>query len=127
MKILLTLLVLLLVGVSGNVFALDTSDCFIIKDDAKRLTCFDEIYSSSFDKTVCVKTDAQIRNGIIYLPNKTKPFTGNNLCEYGNGQFKSKGKFKDGRQDGKWTVWYANGKIKQEATFKDGKCISGDC
>ena len=47
MKILLTLFVLLLVGVSGNVFALDTSDCFIIKDDAKRLTCFDEIYSSS--------------------------------------------------------------------------------
>ena len=40
-------MVLLLVGVSGNVFALDTSDCIKIKDDAKRLTCFDEIYSSS--------------------------------------------------------------------------------
>ena len=47
MKTTLTLLVLFLVGVSGNVFALDTSDCIKIKDDAKRLTCFDEIYSSS--------------------------------------------------------------------------------
>ena len=47
MKTTLTLLVLFLVGVSGNVFALDTSDCIKIKDDTKRLTCFDEIYSSS--------------------------------------------------------------------------------
>ena len=79
------------------------------------------------NKTVCVKTDAQDRNGIIYLPNETKPFTGNNLCEYGNGQFKSQGKVKDGKRDGKWTGWHENGQIKSEGTFKDGKCISGDC
>ena len=47
MKKTFSILVLLLVGFSGNVFALDTSDCIKIKDDAKRLTCFDEIYSSS--------------------------------------------------------------------------------
>ena len=39
-------------------------------------------YGGWFDKTVCVETDAQDRNGIIYLPNETEPFTGNNLCEY---------------------------------------------
>ncbi len=33
-----------------------------------------------FEKTVCVETDAQKRGGIYYLPNETKPFTGNNLC-----------------------------------------------
>ena len=48
-----------------------------------------------FHKTVCVETDAQERGGIIYLPNKTKPFTGENLCVYlSNDQYLSKGKIK---------------------------------
>ena len=84
-------------------------------------------YSGSSDKTVCVDTDALIRNGIIYLPNETKPFTGNNLCKYENGQIKSEGNYKDGKPDGKATYWHENGKIKGKVTFKDGKCISGDC
>ena len=108
-------------------------------------------YSGSSDKTVCVDTDALIRNGIIYLPYETKPFTGNNLCKYENGQIKSEGNYKDGKPDGKvidWyengqieaeenykdgkldgkaTYWHENGKIKGKVTFKDGKCISGDC
>ena len=54
-------------------------------------------YSGSSDKTVCVDTDALIRNGIIYLPNETKPFTGNNLCKYENGQIKSERTYKDGK------------------------------
>ena len=36
-----------MVGFSGSAFSLDNSDCIKIKDDTKRLTCFDEIYSSS--------------------------------------------------------------------------------
>ena len=47
MKKTFSILVLLLVGFSGNVFALDISECIKIKDDTKRLICFDEIYSSS--------------------------------------------------------------------------------
>ena len=43
-------------------------------------------YGGFFDKTVCVDTDAQIRNDLYYLPNETKPFTGKNLCKYKNGQ-----------------------------------------
>ena len=108
-------------------------------------------YGGSSDKTICVDTDALIRNNIIYLPNETKPFTGNNLCKYENGQIKSEGNYKDGKPDGKvidWyengqieaegnykdgkldgkaTYWHENGKIKGKVTFKDGKCISGDC
>jgi len=53
-----------------------------------------------FEKTICIETDVQDRSGIIYLPNKTKPFTGNNLCQYENGQNKSEGKVKDGKLDG---------------------------
>ena len=82
-------------------------------------------YGGWFDKTVCVETDAQDRNGIIFLPNQTEPFSGNNLCEYENGQVKSKGEIKDGKQDGKWTFWYENGQIASEANYKDGK-INGE-
>jgi antitoxin component YwqK of YwqJK toxin-antitoxin module len=78
-------------------------------------------YGGWFDKTVCVETDAQERGGIVYLPNETEPFTGKNLCEYENGQYKSQGKLKDGKQDGKSTGWYENGQIRWEGNFKDGK------
>ena len=30
----------------------------------------------SYSETICVDTDAQETGGIIYLPNKTKPFSG---------------------------------------------------
>ena len=78
-------------------------------------------YSGSSDKTVCVDTDALIRNDIIYLPNETKPFTGNNLCKYENGQIKSEGNYKDGKPDGKVIDWYENGQIEAEENYKDGK------
>ena len=112
------------------------------------LISFDS-YGGLFD--ICIETDAQDRTGIFYLPNETKPFTGNNLCKYENGQIKSEGNYKDGKPDGKvidWyengqieaegnykdgkpdgkaTYWHENGQIEREATYKDGKCISGNC
>ena len=103
-----------------------------------------------FEKTVCVETDLQNIDGILYLPNKTKPFTGNNLCKwfgqrklkgkvkdgkrdgkwtwwYLNGQIWTETNYKDGKKDGKWTIWHENGQIWIEANYKDGVCISGDC
>jgi len=77
----------------------------------------------SYSETICVDTDAQETGGIIYLPNKTKPFTGKNLCKYENGQKKSEGNFKDGKKDGKRTSWNENGQIEVEENFKDGKLI----
>jgi len=71
--------------------------------------------------SICVETEAQIINGIIFLPNMTEPFTGNNLCEYANGQVKSKGETKDGKKDGKWTAWSASGRISSEEHYKNGK------
>ncbi len=83
-------------------------------------------YGGWFDKneTVCGETDTQIRNGIIYLPNETEPFTGKYLCEYENGQIKSQGKFKDGKPKDKRTKWYENGQIQSEVRYnKDGKQV----
>ena len=74
-------------------------------------------YGGFFDKTICVETDSQIRDGVIYLPNKTKPFSGKNLCKYENGQSKSKGKVKDGKKNELWTEWEENGQIKLERTY----------
>lgn len=83
-------------------------------------------YGGLFDKTVCVETDAQERDGLIYLPNKTKPFTGKNLCEYSSGQYQSKGKYKDGKKNDVWTEWEKNGQIKFERKYDNGKEISND-
>ena len=74
-----------------------------------------------FEKTVCVETDSQERDGVIYLLNKTKPFSGKNLCKYENGQNKSKGIIKDGKWNGKATYWYKKGQIKFERTYKFGQ------
>ena len=74
-------------------------------------------YGDLFDKTVCVETDSQLRDGIIYLPNKTKPFTGKNLCKYESGQFKSEGKVKDGKKDSKWVFRKKNGQLHEERKY----------
>ncbi|SVE36454.1 uncharacterized protein METZ01_LOCUS489308, partial [marine metagenome] len=58
----------------------------------------------------------QDRNGVLFLPNKTEPFSGNNLCSFDNGQFKSKGRYIGGLKSGLWTEWHDNGiKISEEA------------
>jgi len=74
-----------------------------------------------FEDTACVDTDTLKRDDLIYLTNETKPFTGNNLCKYENGQNKSEGKVKDGKKEGKWTYWKGNGAKTSEENLKDGK------
>jgi antitoxin component YwqK of YwqJK toxin-antitoxin module len=74
---------------------------------------------NSWGETICGETDAQEREGIIYLPNEFQPFTGKHLCKYENGQKKTEGNYKDGKLDGKWTVWYENGQILKEENWKD--------
>ena len=40
---------------------------------------------------------------------------------YPNGLKTFEGYYKDGKKDGKWTEWYENGQIKTEANFKNDK------
>jgi len=74
-----------------------------------------------FEDPVCIATDGQVRNDIVYLPNQTDGFTGKNLCVYKNGQNKTEGSFKGGKLDGKLTMWYENGQKRLEGNYKDGK------
>jgi protein-export membrane protein SecD len=38
-----------------------------------------------------------------------------------NGQKRLEGTYKDGEQDGKWVEWYENGQKEEEGTYKDGE------
>jgi len=62
----------------------------------------------------------QDRNGVYYLPNEAKPFTGVGVRKYKSGQ-KEEETFKDGKQHGSVTGWYPNGQKRSEITYKDGK------
>jgi len=81
---------------------------------------------NSFGKTVCVATDTQNRDGVVYLPNETEGFTGVNLCKYKDGQVWRKGNYIDGILDKKTEyLYYDNGQIKMESNWTydtlDGK------
>ena len=83
------------------------------------------IWTNSYDEwvpsTICIeKEESQNRNGLIFLPNKTQPFTGTNLCKYSNGQIKIKGKIKQGKLTDKWFGWFENGQLEYETNYRNG-------
>ena len=63
----------------------------------------------------------QIRNGLVYLPNETKPFTGGFVGWYPNGQKKEEVNYIDGWAVGTHTVWYNNAQKNMESNYIDGK------
>ena len=72
--------------------------------------------STSYAEICDESSKVQDRNGVLFLPNQTEPFSGNNLCSFDNGQFKSKGRYIGGLKSGLWTEWHDNGiKISEEA------------
>jgi len=73
--------------------------------------------------TFCDKSPkVQVRNGLFYLPNTEKPYSGENLCVYlSNGQYYSLGYIKNGLWHGKQTYWYENGQKWKEEIWKNGK------
>ena len=96
--------------------------------------------------------NVQDRGGVYYFPNEELGITATSICVFGDayGQYRSKGKLKNGKLDGKHTEWYLKGQIQTERNYKDGKkdgkytywwlngqitvsnwkdgeCISGDC
>jgi len=66
-----------------------------------------------------------VREGVAYLKNSDSPYTGKFFEFHDNGQKKSEGNYKDGKQDGLLVTWYENGQKQIEANNKDGK-LYGD-
>ena len=76
-------------------------------------------YGKDFiDSTVFLRK----RNGLFFLPNESKPYSGENLCIFKNesGQKHLKGSIKNGKKHGVQTIWLKNGHKLEQVTFKDG-------
>jgi antitoxin component YwqK of YwqJK toxin-antitoxin module len=61
------------------------------------------------------------REGVAYLKNSDSPYTGKCFEFHDNGQKKSEGNLKDGKQHGLSVLWHENGQKKTEVNYKDGK------
>lgn len=67
---------------------------------------------------ICDETSIiQNRNGLLFLPNQTQPYSGETLCTFENGQYKTQGEYTNGLKDGKWTSWSKNGIKKIELNY----------
>ena len=63
----------------------------------------------------------QERNGIYYVINKDKPYSGKVIATYDNEQRRFEKEYKDGRLNGVSVNWYSNGQNKSEISYKAGK------
>lgn len=91
----------------------------------------------------------QDRNGLYYLVNEDKPFSGevvsyfNGKSEfegqidnglrvglwvyyYPSGQKKMEGSYKEGLKDGNWTTWLENGQQEKVEVYKYGKLLTNE-
>ena len=68
------------------------------------------------------KSNIQDKGGVYYFPNEETGITASSVCVYKDayGQYQSQGKLKNGKQDGKQTLWGENGQIRSESNYKDG-------
>ena len=65
------------------------------------------------------------KEGRLYKKNNKQPFTGTQYSYYKNGQIAGESEFKNGRWDGKQTMWDREGKVTSECLFRDNKIV--DC
>jgi len=70
---------------------------------------------------VNIKQKQKRNDGLVYLPNETKPFTGMFVDWHPNGQKKDEVNYIDGWAVGTRTVWYNNAQKKKESNYIDGK------
>ena len=60
------------------------------------------------------------REGLVYQPNESEPYSGWAKVMYDSGQVGGLAKVKDGIWDGPFTNWHDNGQKAREVTYKDG-------
>ena len=84
------------------------------------------IVGCSSDKEPINTDELDAKDGIFYMKDTNKPYSGKffSLYEVG-GQKREEGSFKYGKLDGLWTGWHENGQKKYEITHKDGEFIDG--
>ena len=105
----------------------DREYAYFLKFDEK---CTDYLESSSTYSRVKTKesvvkpidgsTFVQ-KDGLYYAPDLDKPYSGEAVWYWGNGQKKEEGTYKDGKEQGLYTQWHENGQEGIEGTYKDGQ------
>ena len=60
------------------------------------------------------------RDGVLYAPNKNKPFSGSVFDFYENGTERFNGRYRNGIKNGKWTWWNEDGGVDSTGRFKKG-------
>lgn len=61
----------------------------------------------------------QDRNGLLYLANTDKPFTGD-VVSYANGHVEFEGRIENGMRVGTWVYFHPNGQKKTSGNYKEG-------
>ena len=89
---------------------------------ANKLSKEDNEFISSLAKPEGVNyNELEEREGIIYLKGSDTLYTGKVYELHENGQKKTQGYFKDGKEDGLRVSWYKNGQKEEEGNWKEGK------
>ena len=63
----------------------------------------------------------RIRDGVTYILDTDKPFTGYAKRDFENGRMASYASWKDGKPNGRWLKWYKNGRMASYIEWKDGQ------
>ena len=63
----------------------------------------------------------QKRNGVFYMPNEEKSFTGLAIWKYENGQIMGEGNYIDGEKNGEYILYDKKGRIGARSNYIDDK------
>jgi len=63
----------------------------------------------------------EARDGLVYIKDDSKPFSGRADSRYENGELKSSITYENGKKEGLVRSWFESGKMQMESTYKDGK------
>lgn len=76
--------------------------------------------AQAFSELIALSANLGVKEGIYYLQNEGRPYTGYAEAYYKNGQIKYRESFRDGVKHGKETTWYEDGKLKSIVVYKSG-------
>ena len=84
------------------------------------ITAFLFITSTAFPQAKMDMNNLMDRGGLLYAPNKEKPFSGSVFALYDNGQKKLNGRYRNGIKNGKWTWLNEDGGLDSTGSYKNG-------
>ena len=116
MKKLVLLFAALLVAGCGEKSSPESSDSASEESNSLSDADVEQLVKEAVDRD-----SIEERDGLYYQTNESEPFSGWAKSMYDSGQVQALAQFKDGKQDGLFTVWDENGQKMAETIHKDGE------